>query len=119
MKRKVFQRMITTLVEVLILKVETVAWLNIDVAGVINYSMPASVANYVHRIGRTARADHLGVDHGIWLFLGTALSFIVPTSETDRRILVEIQKYNPPRDGHPVPQRLPFDISQVESFNYR
>ena len=90
-----------------------------DLELVVNYDIPEDFESYVHRIGRTARADHLGVDHGIWLFLGTALSFIVPTSETDRRILVEIQKYNPPRDGHPVPQRLPFDISQVESFNYR
>ncbi|CBK24172.2 uncharacterized protein [Blastocystis hominis] len=80
-----------------------------NVAAVINYSMPASVSHYVHRIGRTARAGNLG----------TALSFIVPTSDKDQRILAEIQKYNPPRDGHPVPQRLPFDISQIESFSYR
>ena len=73
---------------------------HIDVSGVINYCMPASVDNYIHRIGRTARAENLG----------TALSFIQ---------LTEIQKRNAPRNGHPVPQCLPFDIKEIESFTYR
>lgn len=82
---------------------------HIDVSGVINYCMPASVDNYIHRIGRTARAENLG----------TALSFIQPNNEKDHAILTEIQKRNAPRNGHPVPQCLPFDIKEIESFTYR
>ena len=78
-------------------------------SGVINYCMPLTVDHYVHRIGRTARAENLG----------TALSFVVPGNEADRAILTEVQKRNPPRDGHPVPQCLPFDIKEIESFTYR
>ena len=48
-----------------------------------------------------------------------ALSFVDPESPEDTKILTEIQKHNPPREGHPVPQRLPFDVREVESFTYR
>ena len=34
-------------------------------------------------------------------------------------ILSQIQKHNPPREGHLVPQQLPFDVKEVESFTYR
>ena len=44
---------------------------------------------------------------------------MVPGNEADRAILTEVQKRNPPRDGHPVPQCLPFDIKEIESFTYR
>ena len=71
--------------------------------------MPLTVDHYIHRIGRTARAENLG----------TALSFVAPGSAADRAILAEIQKHNPSRDGHPVPQCLPFDIKEIESFTYR
>ena len=81
----------------------------VDVSAVINYTLPTAVASYIHRIGRTARAEKLG----------TALSFVDPESPEDTKILTEIQKHNPPREGHPVPQRLPFDVREVESFTYR
>lgn len=81
----------------------------VDVSAVVNYSMPTSVSNYVHRIGRTARAQNVG----------TALSFVDMKNEQNTKILVEIQKYNPPRNGKPSPQCLPFDIKEIESFTYR
>lgn len=81
----------------------------VDVSAVINYTLPTAVASYIHRIGRTARAEKLG----------TALSFVDPEAPEDTKILSEIQKHNPPREGHPVPQRLPFDVREVESFTYR
>ena len=83
--------------------------LSVDVSAVINYTMPVSVSHYVHRIGRTARAQNVG----------TALSFVGLKSSEDHSILTEIQKYNPPRNGKPSPQCLPFDIKEIESFTYR
>ena len=95
---------------VLILKVYfLLLFLFIDVSAVVNYSMPSSVSNYIHRIGRTARAQDLG----------TALSFIDLQNKQEIQTLQDIQKYNPPRNGKPSPQCLPFDIKQIESFSYR
>ena len=94
---------------VLTLKVGFIRMLSVDVSAVINYTMPVSVSHYVHRIGRTARAQNVG----------TALSFVGLKSSEDHSILTEIQKYNPPRNGKPSPQCLPFDIKEIESFTYR
>ncbi|KNB46670.1 RNA helicase [Blastocystis sp. subtype 4] len=80
-----------------------------NVSAVVNYSLASSVASYIHRIGRTARAENLG----------TALSFVDMNHPEEKLILTEIQKHNPPRDGHPVPQKLPFDVKEIESFTYR
>ena len=49
--------------------------------------MPSSVSNYIHRIGRTARAQNVG----------TALSFIDLQNKQELQTLQDIQKYNPPR----------------------
>ena len=53
------------------------------------------------------------------LFIGTALSFVDMNHPEEKLILTEIQKHNPPREGHPVPQKLPFDVKEIESFTYR
>lgn len=50
---------------------------------------------------------------------GTALSFVDEAEPQDVALLEAIQKTNPPRNGQPVPQRLPFDLAQVEAFSYR
>ena len=81
----------------------------VDVAAVVNYTMPLSVSNYIHRIGRTARAQNVG----------TALSFVAVKNEQDYSILREIQKYNPPKNNQPSPQCLPFNVKEIESFTYR
>lgn len=94
---------------VLISKVRVEHGFLVDVSAVVNYTMPVSVSHYVHRIGRTARAQNVG----------TALSFVGVKNAEDRAILTEIQKYNPPRNGKPSPQCLPFDIKEIESFTYR
>ncbi len=47
---------------------------------VINYDLPDSSDFYIHRIGRTGRAGHLG----------KSISFFDPDRESDRRIAPEL-----------------------------
>jgi ATP-dependent RNA helicase RhlE len=51
-----------------------------DVSHVINFDIPESPENYIHRIGRTGRADNNGI----------AITFV---SEKDESILVAIQEF--------------------------
>jgi len=70
-----------------------------DVEHVINYSMPLTIADYIHRIGRTARAGKTGIAH----------SFFVPANdknlgwytarvlrEAGQAVPPELEKYPPP-----------------------
>jgi ATP-dependent RNA helicase DDX27 len=60
----------------------------LDILGietVINYAMPKNVVDYIHRVGRTARA---GVK-------GRAISLYSPTSIKDKQILKQIMKKAP------------------------
>ena len=69
----------------------------IDVAGVshvINFDLPETPENYVHRIGRTGRADQPGI----------ALSFITP-AEADRQTAIETVM-NAPIPMLPLPENL-------------
>lgn len=85
------------------------------VACVINFDLPVSSKAYVHRVGRTARANQKGM----------ALSFVVPkeefgkhkvasssTNKNDEKVLARIMRAN---DVKPYQ----FDMSQVNSFRYR
>jgi ATP-dependent RNA helicase DDX56/DBP9 len=76
---------------------------------VVNVDMPATSEEYVHRIGRTARA---GV-------AGTALSLVMANEEEN--LLKQIQEEQPKRaeDGEPQPCQLALDIAELEGFRYR
>lgn len=66
----------------------------IDVAGielVINYDLPEDAQNYVHRIGRTARAGHKG----------HAISFATPEQRTDVRDIEKLIRSTLPVSKHP------------------
>ncbi|MDD5438711.1 MAG: DEAD/DEAH box helicase [Candidatus Omnitrophica bacterium] len=66
----------------------------IDVIGielVINYDLPEDAENYVHRIGRTARAGHEG----------RAISFATPDQKDDIRNIERITKAVLPVSRHP------------------
>lgn len=67
----------------------------IDVTGielVINYDLPEDAQNYVHRIGRTARAGHKG----------HAISFATPEQRSDVRDIEKIIRKTLPISRHPA-----------------
>ena len=71
-----------------------VAARGIDVIGielVINYDLPDDAQNYVHRIGRTARAGHKG----------HAVSFATPDQSRDVRDIEKIIRITLPISKHP------------------
>jgi ATP-dependent RNA helicase RhlE len=82
----------------------------IDVIGielVINYDLPDEAGNYVHRIGRTARAGHKG----------HAISFATPDQSRDVRDIEKIIRISLPIVRHPeiFPER--FTTSQPHHQN--
>ena len=77
-----------------ILVATDIAARGIDVTGielVINYDLPEDAENYVHRIGRTARAGHEG----------RAISFATPEQGDDVRNIEKIIKTALPVSEHP------------------
>lgn len=69
--------------ETSVLVATDVAARGLDIPGVqhvINYDMPGDVEDYVHRIGRTGRAGHLGV----------ATSFI--SESTNKNVIREVAR---------------------------
>ena len=74
----------------------------IDVTGievVINYDLPEDAENYVHRIGRTARAGSLG----------HAISFATPEQISDVRAIEKLIKIALPVSKHPEVPSEEFD----------
>ena len=74
----------------------------IDVTGielVINYDLPDDAENYVHRIGRTARAGHEG----------RAISFATPDQSIEVRNIEKLIKTALPISEHPEFPRVHFD----------
>ena len=66
----------------------------IDVTGievVINYDLPEDAENYVHRIGRTARAGHKG----------RAISFATPDRSSDVKDIEKLIRSTLPVSKHP------------------
>ncbi|MDD3006738.1 MAG: DEAD/DEAH box helicase [Candidatus Pacebacteria bacterium] len=82
----------------------------IDVKGievVVNYDLPDSPEDYVHRIGRTGRAEELG----------HAISFATPRQLHDIRIIERLIKKQLPVS--PLPELLKLDASIMEGMPER
>jgi ATP-dependent RNA helicase RhlE len=77
----------------------------IDIVGislVLNYDVPGDAEDYIHRIGRTARAESTGV----------ALTFV---NKQDRRSFANIEHFlGIPIYKIPLPEHLLIDVSHVE-----
>ncbi len=65
-----------------------------EVSHVINFDMPEEPENYIHRIGRTGRADKEGI----------AISFITPKEEEYQAAIETLMNYKIPMQ--PVPETL-------------
>uniref|UniRef100_A0A8C6UAD4 Probable ATP-dependent RNA helicase DDX56 n=1 Tax=Neogobius melanostomus TaxID=47308 RepID=A0A8C6UAD4_9GOBI len=77
-----------------------------NIANVINFDFPPTVESYIHRVGRTARADNPG----------TALSFI---SHTELPLLAEVEEALKGDDADCVLKPYEFKMEEIESFRYR
>ncbi|VDQ13672.1 unnamed protein product [Trichobilharzia regenti] len=74
------------------------------VSNVINFDFPPTPTLYVHRVGRTARADQMG----------TALSFV---SKTEESLLAEVEALlNPAGAAAAVKPGAVGDKSKLELF---
>ncbi len=95
-----------------ILVATDIAARGIDVKGielVINYDLPEDAENYVHRIGRTARAGHEG----------RAISFATPEQGEDVRSIEKLIKSQLPISEHPEFPKERFIPGYSSSSSYR
>ena len=95
-----------------ILVATDIAARGIDVAGielVINYDLPEEAENYVHRIGRTARAGQEG----------RAISFAMPDQGHDIKSIEKLIKTALPISEHPELPKEAFDYSSRPSSGSR
>uniref|UniRef100_A0A673MLP4 Probable ATP-dependent RNA helicase DDX56 n=1 Tax=Sinocyclocheilus rhinocerous TaxID=307959 RepID=A0A673MLP4_9TELE len=78
-----------------------------NVSNVINFDFPSSVESYIHRVGRTARADNSG----------SALSFI---SHTEIPMLTQVENILTGDSTHDsVLKPYGFKMEEIEGFRYR
>ncbi|XP_078127989.1 putative ATP-dependent RNA helicase DDX56 [Sander vitreus] len=77
-----------------------------NVANIINFDFPTAVESYIHRVGRTARADNPG----------TALSFI---SHTELGLLSEVEEALTGDNADSVLKPYEFKMEEIEGFRYR
>ncbi|GAA6223642.1 probable ATP-dependent RNA helicase DDX56 [Lates japonicus] len=77
-----------------------------NVANVLNFDFPTTVESYIHRVGRTARADNPG----------TALSFI---SHTELALLSEVEEALTGDNSDSVLKPYEFKMEEIEGFRYR
>ncbi|XP_028932099.1 probable ATP-dependent RNA helicase DDX56 [Ornithorhynchus anatinus] len=77
-----------------------------NVAAVLNFDLPPSPEAYVHRAGRTARADNPG----------TTLTFVLPA---ERPQLARIEETLGGESAEPVLQNYQFRMEEIEGFRYR
>ncbi|XP_053874294.1 probable ATP-dependent RNA helicase DDX56 [Malaclemys terrapin pileata] len=77
-----------------------------NVATIINFDPPPSVESYIHRAGRTARADNPG----------TALTFV---THPECPLLAEIEEALAGESTEPVLRPYQFRMEEVEGLRYR
>lgn len=77
-----------------------------NVSNVINFDFPKTTESYIHRVGRTARADNQG----------TALSFI---SHAERGLLSEVEAALAGDNTDSVLKPYQFKMEEIEGFRYR
>ncbi|NWI12153.1 DDX56 helicase, partial [Crypturellus soui] len=77
-----------------------------NVAAVINFDVPPTAESYIHRVGRTARADNPG----------TALTFVLP-EEQDK--LAQIEDALAGDGGETMLQPYRFCMEEIEGLRYR
>ncbi|KAM3600334.1 uncharacterized protein V6R79_021623 [Siganus canaliculatus] len=77
-----------------------------NVSNVINFDFPKTTESYIHRVGRTARADNQG----------TSLSFI---SHAERGLLSEVEAALASDNGDSVLKPYQFKMEEIEGFRYR
>ncbi|XP_041087927.1 probable ATP-dependent RNA helicase DDX56 [Polyodon spathula] len=77
-----------------------------NVANVINFDFPPTVESYIHRVGRTARADNRG----------TALTFVL---HTQLPMLAEIEDALTAENADCALKPYEFKMQEIEGFRYR
>ncbi|KAJ8339482.1 hypothetical protein SKAU_G00362680 [Synaphobranchus kaupii] len=77
-----------------------------NVSNVINFDLPTTVDSYIHRVGRTARADNPG----------TALTFVSPG---ELPLLAEIQDALTGENTDTALKPYGFKMEEIEGFRYR
>ncbi|KAM9794321.1 putative ATP-dependent RNA helicase DDX56 [Syngnathus typhle] len=77
-----------------------------NVANVINFDFPATVESYIHRVGRTARADNPG----------TALSFV---AHTETALLSEVEETLTGDNAESALKPYQFKMETIEGLRYR
>uniref|UniRef100_A0A672ZPU2 Probable ATP-dependent RNA helicase DDX56 n=1 Tax=Sphaeramia orbicularis TaxID=375764 RepID=A0A672ZPU2_9TELE len=77
-----------------------------NVANVINFDFPTTVESYIHRVGRTARADNPG----------TALSFI---AHTELDLLSQVEEALMGDNSDCALKPYQFKMEEIEGFRYR
>ncbi|KAM9307309.1 putative ATP-dependent RNA helicase DDX56 [Pholidichthys leucotaenia] len=77
-----------------------------NVSTVINFDFPTAIESYIHRVGRTARADNPG----------TALSFV---SHTELDLLSEVEEAITGDKADSALKPYEFKMEEIEPFRYR
>ncbi|KAM9456560.1 putative ATP-dependent RNA helicase DDX56 [Clarias gariepinus] len=77
-----------------------------NIANVINFDFPPSVDSYIHRVGRTARADNKG----------TSLTFV---SHSEIALLTEVENALTGDSGNCSLKPYGFKMEEIEGFRYR